>query len=695
MIAAKLSILFSSLSTIPGIGSKRSDDYKRLNCYNIRDLIFHFPINLVDRSKSPSLKNVSNGQIITQKVKVESHLPPSSFKGKRPYKVSCSNESGKIDLIYFNAYKSYLSTSMPVGAEIIISGKVEFLHGNLQMVHPDFAVPANQPYKIPPIESVYPLTYKLTNRMLGSVIKHILNMIPDLPEWYPVNLMKERGWLSWKNSVLEIHDLKDSGSLLPTSLPRERLAFDELIAQQLSVMLARSEVKKSKKTPLDFSGDLKQRLLSNLPFKLTDAQNEVIEEIEQDQKSELRMMRLLQGDVGCGKTIVALCAALNAVECGNQAAVLVPTEILANQHFSKMSELCNSLGVQTEIILGNQKAKKRREVLENIKSGKAQIVIGTHAIFQQAVEFQSLSLIIIDEQHRFGVDQRLALANKSKNADFLMMTATPIPRTLCMVGYGDLDISIIKQKPECRIPIQTSMMSLAQLDTLTDRIKTLAEQGEKVYWICPLIEESEALDLANITSRLEYLKKRLGDNVGVVHGKMKPAERELKMNEFIEGKFKVLLATTVIEVGVDVPDANIIVIENSERFGLSQLHQLRGRVGRGDKKSFCILMYNNNIGKSSWERLKVIRDTTDGFEIAEADLKIRGSGQVLGTRQSGLPEFKTCDFEMQSYLLKDANELAKNIFNDDPKLIKPENQNYKLLLHIYDFDKCLKYIKFN
>jgi ATP-dependent DNA helicase RecG len=691
----KLSYLFTPLSAIPGIGPKKCEDYKRLGCSNVRDLIFHFPINFVDRSAMPSLKHVANGQIITQKLTVDLHIPPPTFKGRRPYRVVCHNDTGKIELVYFNAYRQYLQRSLPTGAEIIVSGKVEYQHGNLQMVHPDFAVPANQSAKIPKVESVYPLTFKLTNRMVSSTIQHIVDGIPNVEEWYPRHLLHQKGWETWANSIKKIHFVDGHKSLLPTSIYRERLAFDELVAQQLSIMVARAYHGKSKKSPLHFMGGLKKELLKNLPFELTEGQLNAICEIEADQKSDIRMMRLLQGDVGCGKTLVALSVALNAVECGKQVAIMVPTEILANQHFSKITELCKSLNVSTELLLGKQTTKRRKAAIARITSGEASIVIGTHALFQDGIEFQDLGLIIIDEQHRFGVEQRLMIANKSKEADFLMMTATPIPRTLSMVSYGDMELSIIRQKPSCRIPITTSMLSTKNIETLADRIKSLTKAGEKIYWICPLIEESEALDLANINDRFEFLKKYLGDNVGIVHGKMKQAEREVVMQNFVNGKFQVLLATTVIEVGVDVPDATVIVIENAERFGLSQLHQLRGRVGRSDKKSYCILLYKDHISNDSYQRLSVIKNSNDGFEIAEADMKIRGTGQVLGTRQSGVPEYKTADFDFHTYLLKDAHELSKQVLQDDPRLEKAQNQNYKLLLQIYDFDKCLKYMKYN
>lgn len=692
MSIPKLVNLFSHVSRLPGLGPKRIEAFKRLGCQNIRDLLYHFPTNLVDRTFSPPLSSAQGGSIITHMVTVEDLLPPKSYKSRKPYIISCSNETGNIDIIYFNLSPSIIEKKFAVGERVVISGKTERIMGNLQMVHPDIVMPVHHYQNVTGIEPVYPLTYTLTNRIVYIAIKNALQFLPKLDEWISTDLIKKYGWNSWYDSIKKAHSPKKFEDTLPNSKALERLAYDELLAQQISLQLARLQVKKPQKQPLQFSGNLVLKLKENLPFSLTNDQEKAIEEIAKDQKDSSRMFRLLQGDVGSGKTLVAFAAMLNAAEAGKQSAMMVPTEILARQHFKTLNSLGEKLGIKVCLLINHIKTSEKKEALEAISNGSAQIIIGTQALFQHKVQFSNLGFVIADEQHRFGVDQRLALCNKGVEVDLLMMSATPIPRTMSMVSFGDMDVSIIAEKPKNRIPIESRIISTEKLKDLYQSIQGLIDKGEKIYWVCPLIEESEELDFANVTERFSELLYILGDQVGLVHGKMKAAQREETMNNFIDGKIKLLVATTVIEVGVDVPDATVMIIENAERFGLSQLHQLRGRVGRSDKKSFCILLHRPRLSQQSYARLKAIRDSDDGFKIAEFDLQTRGAGDVLGTRQSGLPHFRVCNLDIHSYLVLDAFTQAKQVITSDNDLSKPENQPIKTLINLFEYEKQMTYI---
>jgi ATP-dependent DNA helicase RecG len=692
MSIIKLTNLFSPISRLPGLGPKRVEAFKRLGCQNIRDIIYHFPTNVIDRTFSPPLSSAPTGTIITHTVTISELLPPTSYKSKKPYIISCSNETGNIDIIYFHLSPSIIEKKYAVGERVVISGKAEWVMGNLQMVHPDIVMPMHHYQNVTGIEPVYPLTYTLTNRIVYIAIKNALNYVPILDEWIDPEIVKKYGWKSWHDSIKKAHTPKKFEDTLPNSKALERLAYDELLAQQISLQLARTQIKKPQKQPFQFSGDLVVKLKQELPFVLTGDQEKAIEDIAKDQKDFSRMFRLLQGDVGSGKTMVAFCALLNAVEAGKQSALMVPTEILARQHFKTLSVLGEKLGVKVCLLINNMKPKEKSESMLSIADGTAQLVIGTHALFQDKVKFHNLGLVVADEQHRFGVDQRLALCNKGEEVDFLMMSATPIPRTMSMVSFGDMDVSIIAEKPKNRIPIQTSIVSVAKLPDLYNSVKNMVDKGEKIYWVCPLIEESEESDLTNVNERFSELLSLLPDQVGLVHGKMKSASRELAMKDFIDGKIKVLVATTVIEVGVDVPDATVMIIENAERFGLSQLHQLRGRVGRGDKKSYCILLHRSRLSQQSYTRLKAIRDSDDGFKIAEFDLQTRGAGDVLGTRQSGLPHFRVCNLDIHSYLVLDAFTQAKEAVANDTTLAKLENQPLKTLINLFEYEKQMGYI---
>lgn len=678
--------LNSPLAHLQGVGDAKAGAFKRLACISVKDLLYHFPHSIIDRRHSPALNSVEDGALITQSMEVDYHIPPGKRRG--PYKIECSNETGRLELVYFNLKGNYLAEKFPAGTKVIVSGKIEKVNGIAQMPHPDYMVAANDAYNIPAIEPVYPLTYAMTNKYMALTAKRALSLAQNFPEWIDKAIIDKHGWPSWYEAIKKAHHPTSMDDLIPRSKHMERLAFDELLSQQLSLQLARMAVRKEEKQAAVVDDNLATGLIKKLPFELTEGQKQAFAEITADQKSSYKMMRLLQGDVGCGKTIVAFLAMLNAVSMNRQAVLMVPTEILAKQHFANLKVLGESVGVKVVQLISNMGAKAKRETLAQISAREVDIVIGTHAVFQEQVQFKELGLAIVDEQHRFGVNQRIALVNKGKNIDLLLMSATPIPRTLSMVQYGDLDVSIIAEKPKNRKAIASSIVSENKMHELYEGIQRVIEKGENVYWVCPLIEESETLSLTNVLHRFDELSKIFPNQVGLVHGKMKVKERDKSMQEFAEGKYKILVATTVIEVGVDVKNATVIVIENAERFGLSQLHQLRGRVGRGDIQSYCVLLHKQGVGQAAYARLKVIRDSDDGFKIAEEDLKIRGSGDVLGTRQSGLPHFRAFNLEVHAYLIAEAHQYIKYILAKDPSL---ENSAIKLLLELFNYEQQQEY----
>lgn len=641
-------LLFSSISQVGGVGEKRAALYKKLGVSSVRDLLLLMPTRVQKRKLNPRLAEIATGDQISKVVKVVSlHLSPN-FKSGRPSKVVCDSSGEVVELVYFNAPAKMLNTQYTEGRELIVSGEAQIEYGALSIVHPDQVVPANESFKIAEFEPIYPATRGLHSRFIGITIKRALSKIPDITEWLPGALLTERKWPSIRKALELIHNPKSLKDIELASIARERLAFDEIFVHQLKLKQLKNEVKSCTRPPLSFEGTLKNEMLSKLPFKLTDSQAQVIAEIESDLRGELRISRLIQGDVGSGKTLVALSLILDAVEAGFQGAIMVPTEILALQHAKTIGSIA---GVECQLLIGSMKAAAKREAYDAIESGKAKIIIGTHALFQEKASYHSLRLVIIDEQHRFGVEQRRKLLCKGVNADFIMMTATPIPRTLEMATYGDMDISVIRQKPVGRKEIITRIMSYKKASELEDSLVTRIAEGEKIYWVCPLIEETEKLDLAHAEARAQSLNAKFPGAVGIVHGKMKQDAREAVMQKFVDGEYKIIVATTVIEVGVDVRDATIMIIENAERFGLSQLHQLRGRVGRGDKQSYCLLIYGKNYGKIGQQRLNIMRNSNDGFFIAEEDLKLRGAGDIVGTKQSGLPTFMVFDIELDQALL--------------------------------------------
>lgn len=684
--------LFSAVTSLPGVGDKTRQALERLAGGRVLDLVFHFPTGVIDRRFMPPLSKAPDQGIITAIITVdEHHAPPMRGQtSTKPYRVFCSNDTGVITLVFFKTFPDYIQKQLPIGEQRVISGKAEWSYNSLQMVHPDYIAPLSELASIQKMEPVYPLTYALSQKMLAKTIQHALKRVPALPEWIDSELVKKKQWQDWQSSVLALHQPESTS---PKRL-RDRLAYDELFANQLGLQLARMRIQKKPGHIIQGNGHLRELLQETLGFTLTDAQQQVLEEIYTDQHARHRMMRLLQGDVGSGKTVVALFAMLNAIECGMQAALMVPTEILARQHAAWISKVTENLGITVALLTGKTKASERKALLTALESGELALIIGTHALFQEDVIFQNLGIAVIDEQHRFGVDQRMSLMKKGHNTDLLLMSATPIPRTLTMALYGDMDVSRITAKPKGRKPIDTRVVSLNKIHEVVMGVERALAAGKKLYWICPLVEESEALDLAAAVARFNEFQKRFGDKVGLVHGKMKAEERDPVMAAFKSGEIQLLIATTVIEVGVDVPDATIMMIEHAERFGLSQLHQLRGRVGRSDLQSSCLLLYDpNTTGYVGKARLKTMRNTEDGFVIAEEDLRLRGAGDVLGTKQSGLPNFKMVDFDAHGELLRTAHQDAKLLLHNDPDLVSLRGQAVRILLYLFEYDNHIHYMR--
>lgn len=677
---------------MPGIGpgsQKRIE--KLIGGGKILDLLFHAPVDFIDRRFTPKIADAPNGHIATLEIKVEKHIPNS--RKSLPYRVKVMDESDSMDLVFFHAKKPWIEKSLPLGETRIISGKVEYFHGKAQMVHPDSIGTLAEKADIQTVEPIYPLTQGVTNKMLRKSMLSALKLAPDFTDWLDAAHLKKTKWLDWKTAIHKLHSPESEKDLEPLTPQRSRLAYDELLANQITIALLRRNQITISGRSFKPSTILHNAALKAIPFELTGAQKRSLQEINEDMASDKRMLRLLQGDVGSGKTVVACLAAMNAIESGSQAAILAPTEILARQHAESMREWLEAAGVRYIILTGRDKGKKRETLVNQIKNGAAQLIIGTHAIFQEDIEYHDLGLAVIDEQHRFGVHQRMSLSDKSKGTDILVMTATPIPRTLSLTNYGDLEISKLDEKPPGRKPIETLLIPKEKIEDLIAGLKRKIAEGNRVYWVCPLVEESELIDLEAAEERYDILKSFFPERTGLVHGRMKAEDKDAVMQKFSQGKLDILVATTVIEVGVDVPEATIMVIEHAERFGLSQLHQLRGRVGRGSAQSYCFMLYSGPLGETAKERLSVMRDTEDGFVIAEKDLELRGSGDILGTKQSGDAHFKIADLAVHGDLLATAHNDAKLLIEKDPNLTSERGEKIKTLLYLFERDQAIKYLK--
>ncbi|MBP6985629.1 MAG: ATP-dependent DNA helicase RecG [Alphaproteobacteria bacterium] len=684
--------LFSSITTLKGVGSHTLRCLEKLTGTRIRDLLFHLPNNLIQRTAVESLSAAYTGQNITIILTATQHSPPPGKSKNKPYRVHCLDEKGMaIDLIFFRTYGDSIARLLPIGVKRLVSGTVEDFNYTRQITHPDHVGSLDSLNDWVGLEGVYPLTQGITHKNLHKLMMQVLQKIPQLPEWIGSQRLQEKAWLPWNESLLHVHKMPAADYLDPLHRCRQRLAYDELLANQIALLLIRSHRQKQKGKSISGTGHLRNSLTDLLPFQLTDAQNKALREIYQDMESPNRMVRLLQGDVGSGKTIVAMMAMLKAIEDGYQTALLAPTEILAQQHFATLQPWAERLGICIQLL--TSRTKGRPQLIRDLQDGKINILVGTHAIIQDDVLFKNLGFAVIDEQHRFGVEQRLKLSQKGQHVDVLVMTATPIPRTLMLAVYGDLVTSILDSKPPGRQEIQTTVMSLKKLQDIYVGIGRSLSQGQKVYWVCPLVEESEALDLAAATDRYVALNDLFPGQVGLVHGQMKGAEKDAAMEDFLSGKTRILVATTVIEVGVHVPDATIMVIEHAERFGLSQLHQLRGRIGRGELSSNCLLLYGQPLTATAQSRLKIMRESNDGFRIAEEDFRLRGGGDALGLRQSGMPDMKFVNWEFHYDLLSLAHKDALQILQDDPHLNTPHGQAIRVLLYLFEKDRCIHYLE--
>ena len=683
--------LFRPITALKGVGPRIGALVERRTGPNLVNLLWHLPSGLIDRRHAPKIVNALAGTVATITVRVDQHRKPPNKR--MPYKVLCSDETGTLCLVFFHAHEDYLRKTLPEGETRVVSGQIEAFGDEIQMSHPDHIVQEADIASIMTIEPLYPLTTGLTMKVLSRAIADSLEDVPELPEWVDATYVAKQKWPSWRDAVLAAHAPQGLTELEPSALARCRLAYDELLSNQIALAIIRKHMRRAKGRPLRGTGALVQRVIKTLPFDLTNGQKTAIGEIRDDLASHTRMLRLLQGDVGSGKTLVALMAMLTAVEASAQAILMAPTEILARQHLATVMPLAKAAGLQVAILTGRERGKNRAGALEALAEGRAQIAVGTHALFQDEVKYSNLALAVIDEQHRFGVHQRLSLAAKGTAVDTLVMTATPIPRTLMLTAYGDMDTSRLMEKPAGRKPVDTRVLPLERLEQIVDACSRALNAGDKVFWVCPLIEESEKLDVAAAEDRQAALASRFRDQVGLVHGRMKGPEKDKVMTAFVDGNVNILVATTVIEVGVDVPAATVMVIEHAERFGLAQLHQLRGRIGRGDKLATCLLMYGSPLTETARSRLSIMRETDDGFLIAEKDLKLRGAGELLGTRQSGMPEFRLADLQIHGDLLAAARDDAALILDKDPDLTSERGQAVRTLLYLFERDAAVKNLR--
>jgi ATP-dependent DNA helicase RecG len=692
-----LNPLFASVTSIQGVGPRLGKLFEKLCGPQVADLLWHLPTGIIDRRFAPKVMEAPEGAICTLTLRIHGHEPSSG--PRRPYKVIASDDSGFITLAFFHGHPEYLRRALPEGETRVVSGRMERFAGKPQMSHPDYIGTLNELESLQAVEAVYPLTAGLTPKVVRKTIRAALDRVPALPEWLDPALRDRRQWPDFRDALNTTHAPQSEAELQPTTPVRMRLAYDELLANQLALSVIRTRYRRQAGRSMKGDGRMRAALMKALPFRLTGAQARAIAEIEKDLTAPTRMLRLLQGDVGSGKTVVALFAMLGAIESGAQAALMAPTEILARQHHQTIAPLAERIGLSVALLTGREKGKARDAVLSGLADGSIQAIVGTHALFQEDVAFKDIGLAVIDEQHRFGVHQRLALAAKGRGVDVLVMTATPIPRTLALTAYGDMEASRLDEKPAGRKPIATRAVPLDRLDEVIGAVARAMDAGNKVYWVCPLVEESEATDLAAATERHALLARRFGQRVGLVHGRMKGAEKDAVMERFagppgITGAVDLLVATTVVEVGVDVPAATVMVIEHAERFGLAQMHQLRGRVGRGERPSTCLLLYQRQgMSEAAKARLNIMRETEDGFRIAEEDLRLRGAGELLGTRQSGLPEFRLAKLEAHGELLAVARDDARLIMDRDPELSSDRGKALRILLYLFERDAAIRLLQ--
>jgi ATP-dependent DNA helicase RecG len=692
-----LNPLFAAITTLPGIGSRLEKLYRRLfgrdEPARVLDLLFHLPTGAIDRRARPKLKDLVPDTVVTVAVNVDRHRPPPPHRPRAPYQIYTSDETGDLTLTYFNARRDYLQKLLPVGERRYVSGIVELYDQMRQMVHPDRVVAEADLAKLPLVEPVYPLTEGLSLNQVRKAADAALARLPDLPEWQETSWVARERFPPFADALRLLHRPAEPADLRPEGLAWTRLAYDEFLAGQMALALVRAHLRRPAGRATAGTGHIRKKLIESLPYSLTPSQGRAIAEIVADLAKPERMLRLLQGDVGSGKTGVALLAAAAVIEGGRQAALMAPTELLARQHFNTIAPLAAAAAINVAILTGRERGRERNAILEKLAFGEIHVLIGTHALFQEQVEFRDLALAVVDEQHRFGVHQRLALAKKGEAVDVLVMTATPIPRTLVLTYFGDMDVSELREKPAGRQPIDTRTLALGRLEEVIGAVGRALAEGRRVYWVCPLVEVTENADFAAAEERFAALKERFGAMVDLVHGRMKGDEKDRAMALFAAGETRLLVATTVIEVGVDVPEATVMVIEHAERFGLAQLHQLRGRIGRGGERSTCLLLYKAPLGETAKARLNILRETEDGFRIADEDLRLRGEGDVLGTRQSGVPGFRVARVETHGKLIGAARDDAVLALSRDPTLASARGQALRHLLYLFERDEAIRLIR--
>src|SRR3954452_8861306 len=696
MRPALLNPLFAPVTSLSGVGPKQDKLLRYLlgrdETPRLVDLLLHLPASVIDRRGRPKIRDAVPRTIVTLEVTVDRHRPTPGRNSRAPHLVYASDDTSTVVLTYFRAQPGYVEKLLPVGAKRYVSGTLQLFDGMPQIVHPDRVLDEESFSRLSGIDPVYPLTEGLALGSLRRAIAQALQKLPDLPEWISPEVIRRCSFPPISQALNRVHVPLELTDILPDGPFWSRLAFDELLAGQLALALVRAQLRRPAGDRNAGDGHLRHKIIDALPYALTSSQREAVAAIAEDLRQPIRMLRLLQGDVGSGKTVVALLAAAAVVEVGKQAALMAPTEILARQHIKTIAPLAERAGVRVAILTGREKGKERREILGRLEAGEIDFLVGTHALIQDDVIYKSLALAVGDEQHRFGVRERLALTNKGEAVDVLVLSATPIPRTLVLTYFGDMDVSELREKPAGRQPIDTRAVPDNRLDEVVEAVGRALKAGKLVYWICPLVEESETIDLTDAQARFESLKARFGDKVGLVHGKMRGSDKDRVMAQFAAGEIGLLVATTVVEVGVDVPAASIMVIKNAERFGLAQLHQLRGRIGRGSESSTCLLLYKEPLNEMSTARLKVIRETTDGFRIAEEDLKLRGEGDVLGIRQSGLPGYRIARSDVHGQLITQARAEALQIMKDNPNLKSARGQALRCLLYLFERDEALPLI---
>src|SRR5271165_4553568 len=689
--------LFAPAGSLPGIGPKNARLFDRLlgkpEGARVVDVLFHMPFATLDRRSRPKIRDAIPDTIVTIEATVTEHHEPPKARSRAPFKVLVEDETGDVELVFFLANHAWVRSRLPIGAKRWISGKLELWDGHRQIVHPDRVLNAEELARLPAVEPVYGLTEGLFQRTVARAAEGALRRSPRLPEWIGAETLRLLKLPGFAEALAAMHRPAAPEDIDPAGTAVTRLAYDELLANQLALLLVRARMRAASGRAHVAEGALGRRLEASLPFSLTDAQRRAIGEIHADLRAEKRMIRLLQGDVGSGKTVVALLAMAEVVEAGRQAAMMAPTEVLARQHYERMAPLAEIAGLRMALMTGRDKASERRATLAALAAREIDIAVGTHALFQESVAFADLGLAVVDEQHRFGVRQRLALAAKGEAVDLLVMTATPIPRSLVLAYFGDMDVSALREKPPGRQPIDTRAMPIERIDEVVAGLSRAIGQGARAYWICPLVEESETLDVAAAEDRAEALRSMFGDAVGLVHGRMAGLDKDVAMERFQRGGSRILVATTVVEVGVDVPEATIMIVEHAERFGLAQLHQLRGRVGRGAARSSCVLVYQAPLGETAKARLKIMRETDDGFVIAEEDLRLRGEGDVLGARQAGAPGFRFARLEVHGGLLARARDEASAALGRSERLEGEENRGLRLLLYLFERDEAAKLIE--